>query len=95
MISVTLCLSSDCSARQVLNLPYVRDVLSEFIEEKQYILQVKALREAKDTPHGDNRALTVDRQLSSPSKNSRHGSPLVRLDTDTCACSLKCCYYEI
>ncbi len=56
------------SALQLLNLPYVRDVLSEFIEEKEYQLQLKMLKDAKDTPN-------LERQISS--KNDNRDSPFV------------------
>ncbi|KAI0217783.1 hypothetical protein LSAT2_030495 [Lamellibrachia satsuma] len=41
------------SARQVLNLPYVKDMLSKFIEGTEYKIQLKALASVRDPPSKD------------------------------------------
>ncbi len=60
----TSCISlHPCRMRQILNLPYVREHLSEFITKKEYQIQVRAL--AEQTPGAVNSPAVARKQLSS------------------------------
>ena len=56
------------SARQILSLPYVKSMLNEFIEQKEYQLQLRALKEKEAT--GSSTTITNSKSLLQVMRNT-------------------------